>query len=64
MGLFPPSGFTSAGTSGQSILACCSLCQARIKSEGLKNEEELQSYFVRDIDKYLASKGPAANRMG
>ncbi len=34
----------------------CSLCQARIKSEGLKNEEELQSYFIRRIDKYLASK--------
>jgi hexosaminidase len=35
----------------------CPLCQARIKSEGLKDEEELQSYFVGRIDKYLASKG-------
>jgi hexosaminidase len=35
----------------------CPLCQARIKSEGLKDEEELQSYFIRRIDKYLASKG-------
>jgi hexosaminidase len=35
----------------------CPLCQARIKAEGLKDEEELQSYFVGRIDKYLASKG-------
>lgn len=35
----------------------CSLCQAKMKAEGMKNEEELQSYFVRHIDKYLASKG-------
>jgi hexosaminidase len=35
----------------------CPLCQARIKSEGLKDEEELQSYFIRRIDKYLTSKG-------
>ena len=35
----------------------CPSCQARIKSEGLKDDEELQSYFVRRMDKYLASKG-------
>jgi len=35
----------------------CPLCQARMKAEGLKNEEELQSYFIRRIDKYLTSKG-------
>lgn len=35
----------------------CSRCQARMKSEGLKDEEELQSYFIRRVDKYLASKG-------
>ncbi len=35
----------------------CPLCQARIKAEGLKNEEELQSYFIKRISKYLASKG-------
>ena len=34
----------------------CSKCQARIKSEGLKNEHELQSYFIRRIEKYLISK--------
>jgi hypothetical protein len=35
----------------------CPKCQARIKSEGLKNEHELQSYFVRRIDKYLTDHG-------
>lgn len=35
----------------------CPLCQARINTEGLKDEEELQSYFIRRIDKYLTSKG-------
>ena len=34
----------------------CPKCQARIKSEGLKNEEELQSYFVKRIEKFLISK--------
>ena len=35
----------------------CSKCQARIKNEGLSNEHELQSYFIRRIEKYLTSKG-------
>jgi hexosaminidase len=35
----------------------CPDCQARIRSEGLKNEEELQSYFIKRIEKYLDSKG-------
>jgi len=35
----------------------CPLCQARIKAEGLKDEEELQSYFVKRIEKFLLSKG-------
>jgi hexosaminidase len=35
----------------------CPLCQARIKTEGLKDEEGLQSYFIGRIDKYLSSKG-------
>lgn len=34
----------------------CPHCQARIKKEGLKNEEELQSYFIKRIEKYLMSK--------
>lgn len=35
----------------------CPNCQARINSEGLKNEHELQSYFIKRIEKYLNSKG-------
>jgi hexosaminidase len=35
----------------------CSRCQARIRQEGLKDEHELQSYFIRRIEKYLNSKG-------
>ncbi|WP_281225313.1 glycoside hydrolase family 20 protein [Flavobacterium aquiphilum] len=34
----------------------CPKCQARMKSEGLKNEEELQSYFVKRIEKFIVSK--------
>ncbi|HYH16235.1 MAG TPA: family 20 glycosylhydrolase, partial [Flavisolibacter sp.] len=35
----------------------CPKCQARIKKEGLKDEHELQSYFVQRIEKYLNAKG-------
>jgi hexosaminidase len=35
----------------------CPKCQARIKAEGLKDERELQSYFIRRIEEHLASKG-------
>ena len=31
----------------------CPRCQRRIKEEGLKNEEELQSYFIRRMENYL-----------
>ncbi|PKQ62653.1 hypothetical protein BZG01_16865 [Labilibaculum manganireducens] len=36
--------------------ASCSLCQKRIKEEGLKDEHELQSYFIQRIEKFLISK--------
>ncbi|HZL77188.1 MAG TPA: beta-N-acetylhexosaminidase [Bacteroidales bacterium] len=35
----------------------CPLCQKRIKVEGLKDEQELQSYFIQRIEKFLNSKG-------
>lgn len=35
----------------------CERCQRRMRSEGLKNEEELQSYFIRRIEKFLLAKG-------
>lgn len=35
----------------------CPFCQKRIKDEGLADVQELQSYFVRRIDRFLSSKG-------
>jgi hexosaminidase len=35
----------------------CPHCQARIKKEGLKDEHELQSYFIQRMEKYLNAKG-------
>lgn len=35
----------------------CPKCQKRIADEKLKNEEELQSYFITRIEKFVNSKG-------
>lgn len=35
----------------------CAKCQKRIKEQGLKDELELQSYFIRRIEKFVSSKG-------
>ncbi len=35
----------------------CPKCQARIKNENLKDEHELQSYFIRRIEKFLNEHG-------
>jgi hexosaminidase len=35
----------------------CPNCQKRMKDNGLKDEHELQSYFVQRMEKYLNSKG-------
>ncbi|MDR6944838.1 glycoside hydrolase family 20 protein [Mucilaginibacter pocheonensis] len=35
----------------------CAKCQQRIKDEHLKDEHELQSYFIGRMEKYLNSKG-------
>ncbi len=35
----------------------CADCQARIKAEGLKNEHELQSYFIRRVEKIVNAQG-------
>ena len=34
----------------------CKHCQTRIKSEGLANVEELQSYFIKRIERFISSK--------
>lgn len=35
----------------------CPLCLQRIADEGLKDEKELQSYFIQRVEKYINSKG-------
>ena len=35
----------------------CPHCQQRIRVEGLKNEDELQSYFIKRIEKFINSQG-------
>lgn len=35
----------------------CPKCQAKMKTEKLNNEDELQSYFIKRIGAYLQSKG-------
>jgi hexosaminidase len=35
----------------------CGDCQSRIKAEGLRDEHELQSYFVRRIERFLNAHG-------
>ncbi len=35
----------------------CAKCQARMKQEGLQNEHELQSYFIKRVEKMLSAKG-------
>lgn len=35
----------------------CARCQQRMQQQGLKNEEELQSYFIQRIEKFVVSKG-------
>ena len=34
----------------------CDKCQTRIVEEGLKNEHELQSWFIKEIEKFILSK--------
>ena len=35
----------------------CDLCQSRIKEEGLKDEHELQSWFIKRIERFVAGRG-------
>lgn len=35
----------------------CPACRERIRTEGLANEDELQSYFIRRIEAHLAKRG-------
>ncbi|MBK9148415.1 MAG: family 20 glycosylhydrolase [Flavobacteriales bacterium] len=35
----------------------CAKCQSRMRTHGLKDEHELQSYFIQRIEKFVNSKG-------
>lgn len=35
----------------------CNHCQMRMKNEGLASDEELQSYFIKRMEKFISSKG-------
>lgn len=56
--LFPSSYINIGGDEApKHTWRTCELCAARMESEGLKSVEELQSYLVHRIEKYLNSKG-------
>lgn len=54
-----PSSFIHVGgdEADKSEWKKCPLCQKRMKDENLKDERELQSYFIRRIEKFLNENG-------
>ncbi len=58
MPLFPSKYVHIGGDeAGKDTWRKCKDCQKRIINEKLKNEDELQSYFIKRMDKFLTSKG-------
>ncbi len=59
MELFPTADYIHIGGDevDKRFWRACPKCQARMKEEGLKDADELQSYFIKRIEKYLNSKG-------
>jgi hexosaminidase len=58
MALFPsPYMHVGGDESPKANWKRCPNCQARIKSLNLKDEHELQSYFIQRMEKYLNAKG-------
>ncbi len=58
MDVFPSEYIHIGGDeAGKQAWKTCPLCQARMKAEGLKDVNELQSYLIRRMGDYLASKG-------
>ncbi|HEX2684039.1 MAG TPA: beta-N-acetylhexosaminidase, partial [Ferruginibacter sp.] len=56
--LFPSSYFHMGGDeSPKTHWKICPACQKRMKDNNLKDEHELQSYFVQRIEKYVNKKG-------
>lgn len=58
MALFPSKYIHIGGDEApKTVWKTCPYCQKRIKKERLKNEEELQSYFIHRIEKFVNKKG-------
>lgn len=58
MGLFPSTYIHVGGDEAtKTEWEKCERCQARMKAENLKDEHELQSYFIKRIEKYLNAHG-------
>lgn len=56
--LFPGTFFHVGGDECSKIRwRDCPKCQAKIRSENLKNEHELQSFIIRHMEKFLSGKG-------
>lgn len=54
----PRSSSTSAATSvPKERWKACPLCQLRIREEGLKDEYQLQSYFIHRIERWMHAHG-------
>jgi len=58
MALFPSEYIHIGGDESPKVRwKSCPHCQKRIKDENLKDEHELQSYFIQRIEKFVNSKG-------
>ncbi len=58
MGLFPSTFIHIGGDEAdKSNWRSCPKCQARIRNEKLANENELQSYFIQRIERFLNANG-------
>jgi hexosaminidase len=58
MDVFPSTYIHVAGDEASKVnWRTCPICQKRMKEEGLKNVEQLQSYFITRIEKFVNSRG-------
>lgn len=58
MDIFPSKYIHVAGDEASKVnWRTCPICQKRMKDEGLKDVDQLQSYFITRIEKFVNSKG-------